>query len=118
MMVCDVLKDIRNKNTSSKFQQWFDMARNLAEELDVSVSKPRTVGRQRHRDNAPAKTVADYYKINLMIPFLDHILMEMDSRFSSGQAQAIQGFSGENISIYGITHMIILVLKQYFETKN
>ena len=44
-MVRDMLKDIRNKNTSPKFQQWFDMARNLAEELDVSVSKPRTVGR-------------------------------------------------------------------------
>ena len=58
------------------------------------MGKPRTVGRQKQRDNAPAETTEMHYKRNLIIPVLDHLLVEMESRFFSGQDTAVLGYSG------------------------
>ena len=42
---------------------------------------PRIAGRQTHRANAPADTPFDYFLFNMCLPFLDHLLQGLNSRF-------------------------------------
>ena len=39
---------------------------------NIAASVPRVVARQRHRCNAPANTLSEYWKRNLYLPFIDH----------------------------------------------
>ena len=54
----------------------------LAREVDKPPEKPRTTRIQRHRANAgETDSVEDYFRINLFISFLDHILLELNEKF-------------------------------------
>ncbi|KAH3742404.1 hypothetical protein DPMN_049147 [Dreissena polymorpha] len=46
----------------------------LAEEFGIDPSMPRHAGRHRHMPNAPASTPSQYWKTNMYIPFMDHLL--------------------------------------------
>ena len=46
------------------------------------VSKLRTIGRQRHGDNAPAETPLEYYNHNVAVPFLDPITVDLNEQLS------------------------------------
>ena len=54
---------------------------------------PRIVQRQVHRNNAPAPTPEDYYRINLTKDFLNHALVHLDSRFEDDVFVCYKGFS-------------------------
>ena len=57
---------------------------------DIDVKNPRRCGRQTLRNNAPADTSDEYYKRNVTIPFLDHMVQQMNDRFSSTQQCAVK----------------------------
>ena len=59
---------------------------NFADANEIELKKPRTNKRQAHRANEGNElnlSVADYYRINVYIPFVDHVIIELDNRFSS-----------------------------------
>ena len=56
-------------------------------------SLPRRCGRQCHRNNVPADSPSQYYCRCISIPVLDHLVSEMDSRFSSHQKTALLDLS-------------------------
>ena len=76
----DRLKGYRN-DIDHEFQEWFHAATTLVESAGGVVSQPRVSGRQQHRNNSPAETPEAYYRRNVAIPFLDHLLKEMETRF-------------------------------------
>lgn len=79
--VIDTLKGVRSRVDvfhTHTFQQVVTMSQNV----DVSESTPRRAGRQQHRQNIPSDNSSDYYKLNLTIPLLDHLISELDARFS------------------------------------
>ena len=43
---------------------------------------PRIVGRQRDQNNVQAQILEEYYKRNLAIPLLDHLITEMEKYFN------------------------------------
>ena len=51
--------------------------------VDVQPSMPRNCAKQRQRLNADAENTENWYRINVAIPFMDHILQELDSKFST-----------------------------------
>ena len=55
----------------------------MAAAVDIEPAKPRTCVRQRNRPNAEAETVEEWYMVNVAIPFMDHIMTELDSQFSA-----------------------------------
>lgn len=61
----------------------YGKALTLAVSIDVQESSPRLAGRQTQRHNVQAANAKDYYRLNLMIPFLDHMITELDTRFDS-----------------------------------
>ena len=43
---------------------------------------PRITGRQEHRNNTPSVNPESHYRVNVAIPFMDHLLEEISSSFS------------------------------------
>ena len=73
---------IRN-DIQADFNQVYKQSERMATAVNVEPSKSRTCARQRSRPNAEAETVEEWYKVNVAIPFLDHIITELDSQFSA-----------------------------------
>ena len=55
----------------------------MAEKVGVAPTAPRIAERQRHRANAPAVDPKEHYRVNVAVPFFDHIISELDDQFSS-----------------------------------
>ena len=75
--------DIR-ANVESHFSRLYQHAVRITKEVDehMDLHGPRTAGRQRRRANAPADEVQESYRPNIAVPFLDHIITELDEQFS------------------------------------
>ena len=52
---------------------------------------PRTCARQRNRSNVPAQDACEYYRRDISVPLLDHLISELESRFSSHKQTALLG---------------------------
>ena len=62
--------------------KWYDTILCLASKVDVAEVKPRVSSRQIHRNNVPSCSTSDYFKKSLTIPLIDHLLFEVNNRFS------------------------------------
>ncbi len=73
----------------------------IAEQSGIFVSMPRTVRCQQRRSNPESSSVADHMKKKVAIPFLDHLISDISSRFSthSKQAASLQGLLPVNIRV-------------------
>ena len=78
--VRSILKEMRT-NIDKEFQDSFKEAKQIANEVGVDIKVPCYAHHQQTRANAPADTPLQYFKLNVGIPFLDHINQEMSSRF-------------------------------------
>lgn len=65
----------------------------LARRVSVQPSMPRITQRQVYRDNAPAPSPEDYYRINVTTVFLDHALQQLDTRFQDEVYVCYKGLS-------------------------
>ncbi len=85
----DLISDVQMElgllrtNCDEEFHSWFAEIEAFASRLDIPVSMPRIISRQIHRANVPAESPEVYYRRNIMMPFLDHITTEMETRFGS-----------------------------------
>ena len=84
------LKQVR-ESVDSYHNRWFDTISEMCHEVGTTPSLPRIVGRQRHRANTPASNPSEYYRRTITIPVLDHLLSEIDRRFSVHQKTALKG---------------------------
>ncbi|XP_052809464.1 52 kDa repressor of the inhibitor of the protein kinase-like [Mya arenaria] len=57
----------------------FEKALGMASSIDVEPTFPR-VERQQNRPNAPAANAFDYWRVNMYLPFVDHLLTELQQR--------------------------------------
>ena len=62
------------------FKKLYENGVQLAFEMDIDVKHPRTIGRQRHRSNAPATTTLEYFEVNLHNTFLYHLITQLNDR--------------------------------------
>ena len=69
------------KDIQTNFNQVYKQSERMAAAVDVEPAKPRTCAHQKNRPNAEAETVEEWYKVNVAIPFLDHIITELGSQF-------------------------------------
>ena len=56
---------------------------------EFEVHKPRLASRMAHRDNPPANTAEDYYRVVMYDEFLSHIISELEERFVSNTSHKI-----------------------------
>ena len=90
--VSDVLTELEllKINCDEEFHSRFDEIKDFANKLSIPVTTPRISSRQVHRANVPADSPEVYYRRNVMIPFLDHLSSEMQSRFGPVQQTKIK----------------------------
>lgn len=82
----DTLTELRND--SKTFDLLMEAAQKMADELNITIQKPRTSSRSTCRGNAGTDndltiTTTKYYRINAMLPAVDAVWNDMESRFGS-----------------------------------
>jgi hypothetical protein len=76
-----VISSLRKiKQDDNVLQELYQGITKLVEKQNVLPSKPRTAGRQQHRDNVPADTPEEYWRRSVYYPLLDHIVNELETR--------------------------------------
>ena len=88
----ETLEDFQS-NIDEEHNRVYQEAVQLAGEIEIEPSQPRTVQRQVHRNNAPSTSPNEYYKINLTRVFLDHALQQLHSRFPREAYTCYKGMS-------------------------
>ena len=64
----------------SVWDELYQSALDLSEPFDIGENMPRRCGRQTTRANHPADTPKQYWKVSLYYAFIDHMIMELESR--------------------------------------
>lgn len=86
--VTGAIQDIRN-TVDTAFSLWFAEATAMSQHTtEGDIQMPRTAGRQTHRDNQPADTTETYFRRAVVIPVLDHLSNELQSRFKNAELAA------------------------------
>lgn len=67
-------------DATSKPPMLYAASVSLCEKINIEPSVPRTASKQRNRANAPSSSPEEYYRRNLILPFLDDIISEMNAR--------------------------------------
>lgn len=73
------LKEMR-ADADQSFKAIFSSAKAIATEIGIEIKVPRVVARQVNRENYEGCPEA-YYRRSIFIPFLDHLLEELNERF-------------------------------------
>ena len=60
-----------------EFHKVYLQAERMGISVNVDSSKPRSCARQRNRPNATVESIEDWYRINVAIPFIDHVISEL-----------------------------------------
>ena len=76
----DILSNVRENDVYH--DQWFGEVDKMCDSIRVQSSLPRRCGRQCHRSNIPAQDPSEFYQHTFTIPILDHLLSEIEYRFS------------------------------------
>ena len=73
--------DIRT-NVDIFHEEWYKVALELAERIQLQEIMPRSCNRQVHRDSQPHSNCSEYYKYSITIPLVDHVAAHLQSYFS------------------------------------
>ncbi|XP_013381238.1 52 kDa repressor of the inhibitor of the protein kinase [Lingula anatina] len=75
------LRDLYQEKRDNSFfdEVWGEMVE-FAAQHDIEVSVPRRAARQIHRNNAPAASPKDHWRVNAFLPFADHVISEISTR--------------------------------------
>ena len=101
MQCCEDLKKVR-EDIEAYSQRIYLHSCRIVEKSGIFVSIPRTVRCQQHRSNPENSSVSNHMKKKgVAIPFLDHLISDISSRFSthSKQAASLQGLLPVNITV-------------------
>jgi ubiquitin-protein ligase len=69
--VVNIIKQLR-LNNKSEFKIIFNNVKSKCDALNIEISIPRTTNKQKDKFNIQIDLPEDYYKISLLIPFIDH----------------------------------------------
>ena len=107
------IKDARNDDCWEKV--WGRIV-TLANSINITVQKPRTASIQQHRANAGevSQTPSDYYRINVYYPFIDHVVEQLETRFSDEHNDIIAAESLIPQSLSKLSGDKIDMIKSYY----
>ena len=73
----------KRSETEVHFEEIWSCASDMAEKAETDLTKPRISKRSTNRGNIPSSTAFEYYRLNHYSEFLDHVLMQLDARFTA-----------------------------------
>ena len=79
-----------NRNSDEYFQSLWNKACTAADDEGISDTKPRVSAKQTRRSNTSqsasmgtSDTPQQYWKLNLFLPFLDHLIVQLENRLTN-----------------------------------
>lgn len=102
-------------DVDSNFAEIFSNALSTCETLNIEVGKPRICGRQIHRSNYQSDSDEDYFKKSIFIPYLDHLILALKTRFSKEHEIVFSLFNilPKNIKSLNVTSFAVKVGNLY-----
>lgn len=78
-----ITKSISNlrQNSETEFKSIFDKVKEICEKYEINIKIPRITKTQIYRYNVESSNPEQYYRISIFIPFADHLLAQLESRF-------------------------------------
>ena len=70
------------RSAEDSFQEVWELASSLADVAGAELKQPRQAARQQNRVNIQSASDEEYFKRSVYLPFLDHVLSELRTRFS------------------------------------
>ena len=91
-MIDEVTSNIHalRSNIDETIDVWYKQAQTLADTIGSVEETPRRKKAQIFRANIRADSPQEYYKISVLIPFIDELLQQLNDRFSMDNRQVIQ----------------------------
>ena len=76
---------IRDSRNEGCWEKLWTKATQLASTVGLTIEKPRTARTQIHRGNVGStdQSPSTYYRLNVFYPFIDHVVTELETRFSN-----------------------------------
>ena len=106
---------IQSARGDESWQEVWSRISQVADSINVTLIKPRTTTVQRHRANAAHNDQpSDYYRINVFYPFIDHVVGELETRFSIQQEGLITAQNLFPLYLPKLTDRHIEKIKNYF----
>lgn len=83
-LVREVIKIFEEKrnNADEEFLKYFKNATEVASTIGEEIRIPRVCGRQTKRCNIKTSNPEEWFRITIFIPFIDHFIKELNSRFN------------------------------------
>ena len=73
LMKLKAIKETLEKNNVVQFHVIYEQAERMDNAVSTNISRPRNCCRQIHQPNAKVEGIEEWYRINVAIPFLDHM---------------------------------------------
>jgi hypothetical protein len=84
--ITDVISELKSVRANEQLlHDWYLQAETLANDIDVQPVVPRTVSRQHGRENVEYNSAEEYYRRITTLPLLDHLIQQLEERFSNHQ---------------------------------
>ena len=80
---------VERSNVDTNFSLIYTQGVTMAEKVGTVAAMPRITARQQHRSNAETNSVEEYFRKNVAIPLLDHIVMCINQQFSPSAITAV-----------------------------
>lgn len=71
----------RRVNAEQNFKTIFELTREICEDLDIDIKKPRLTSSQTHRCNVMTADIEGYYRVSTYVPYLDLFVTHLEDRF-------------------------------------
>ena len=106
---------IKSARGDESWQKVWSRIIQVADSIKVTLVKPRITTVQRHRANAAHNDQpSDYHRINVFYPFIDHVVGELERRFSIQQEGLIAAQNLFPLYLPKLTDRNIEKIKNYF----
>lgn len=89
--ILNIVKKNR-RNAEDEIENLLADSQSLAQIIGVTFQKPRTIERQKNRSNPPSTNETEYWKISLLIPYLDFFISSIERRFHDENLPAFSLF--------------------------
>lgn len=88
-----ILQKHRNEDAVQIFSNLFSECNKILEELNIELKTPRINLRQVYRSNYEVDSPENYFKISVFFPYLDSLIVSLNTRFSKDNSVAFLLFS-------------------------
>ena len=96
-------KCIRDSRNEECWERLWKKATQLASTVGLTIEKPRAARAHIHRSNVGSvdQSSSTYYRLNMFYPFIDHVITELETRFSN-----------DHEGLVAIQHLIPISLRE------